>query len=128
MIVVVIVSILAMIAYPSYRSHIIKARRADGQAALLDLASRMERFYSENNGYAGATVAAGNPVTDVLAVNQSPEGWYVMSISAQAPTSYSLQATPQNAQAAEDTWCANLMLNSLGQKGMSGPGPMTKCW
>ena len=37
MIVVVIIGIIASIAYPSYQSSMTKTRRSDGQAALLDI-------------------------------------------------------------------------------------------
>lgn len=45
MIVVVIIGILVAISYPSYRSHILKSRRSDGQALLLDVATRQGRFF-----------------------------------------------------------------------------------
>jgi hypothetical protein len=31
----------------------------------MDLANRMQRYYSENNTFASATIAAGVPATDV---------------------------------------------------------------
>jgi type IV pilus assembly protein PilE len=44
MIVVVIVGILATIAYPSYQEKVLRSRRADGQAALMSLAQAQERY------------------------------------------------------------------------------------
>lgn len=134
MIVVAIIAILAAIAIPSYNEHVTKTRRSDGQAGLLDLANRLERYYSQNNTYATATIAAGNAVTDVLTSAQTPEEWYTLSISAQTATSYTLQATPQNAQGTQDTRCQSLTLNNLGVKGVAnGPagaptGTAADCW
>ena len=51
MIVVALVAILAAIAYPSYQSQLLDARRADGQEFLLQTMSLQERFYTENNTY-----------------------------------------------------------------------------
>ncbi|MGQ3888979.1 type IV pilin protein [Legionella sp. CNM-1927-20] len=133
MIVVVIVAILTMIAYPSYQDYITRSRRADGQAALLDLASRLERYYAQQNTYQTATIGTGN-ATDVRATNLSPEQWYTLSITAQTPSSYTLQAVPNNQQATNDTRCQTLTLNSLGVKGITaGPagvptGPASRCW
>ena len=128
MMVVLIVSILAMIAYPSYQQYVTRARRSDGQHALLDLAARMERYYSQQNTYVGATLGAGAN-SDVLAGNQSPEGWYILSIQAQSAGAYTLLATPQGAQATTDTQCVNLSINSIGQKGFSGAtGNLQQCW
>jgi type IV pilus assembly protein PilE len=133
MIVVVIVAILTTIAYPSYRDYITRGRRADGQAALLDLASRMERYYSQQNTYQTATIGTGT-ATDVRATNLSPDGWYTLSISAQTPSSYTLQAIPNNQQATDDRRCQTLTLNSLGVKGITASpggtptGPVARCW
>lgn len=46
MIVVVIVSILASIAVPSYIQQVRKSRRVEAKTALLDLAGREERYFS----------------------------------------------------------------------------------
>lgn len=128
LIVVAVLGILASIAYPSYRNYVIRARRADAKATLMDLSARMERYFSQNNTYATATIAAGSGVTDLIASDQSPEGDYTLSISAQNASSYTLQAAPNGSQATEDTQCANFTLNSLGVKGISGTGSVAKCW
>lgn len=134
LIVVAIVGILAAVAFPSYRSYITKARRTDGQTSLLDLANRMERYYSQNHTYATATLGTASPTTDVLTNATTPEGWYTLSIAAQTASSYTLQATPQNAQGTEDTGCQSLTFNDLGEKGLaSGPAgspteTAAECW
>lgn len=51
MIVVAIVGLLATIAYPSYRSYVLKTHRSDGRNSLVDLANDMERYYFLNNRY-----------------------------------------------------------------------------
>jgi len=127
MIVILIVGILVAIAYPSYQEHVTRARRTDGQTALLDLASRLERYYSERNTYQTATIGTGAN-TDILNTNTTPEGWYVLSITNQTPTAYTIQAAPRNAQSS-DTRCLNLTYNSLGQKGFSSvTGSLDRCW
>ena len=61
MMTVVIIGILAAIAYPAYQDQVRKGRRADAMAQLLTLAQAYERFYTSNNTYAGfwATVPPG---------------------------------------------------------------------
>lgn len=51
MIVVAIIGILAGIAYPSYMDYILKGRRAEGRAALLELLQQQERYMTQNNTY-----------------------------------------------------------------------------
>ena len=51
MIVVVLISILSAIAYPSYLKQVEKSRRSDGQAKLLKVMGDQERYYSQYNMY-----------------------------------------------------------------------------
>jgi type IV pilus assembly protein PilE len=100
LIVVAIVGILALIAIPAYQSQVAKARRGDAEAALLSLSNAMERYYTQNNTFVGAAVGAGG-----IFPNESPlDGttkYYDLSIAASDATSYTLQATPKNAQAGD---------------------------
>lgn len=131
-IVLAIISILAAIAYPQYNNYLTRARRIEGQSALLDLANRMEHYFSENNTYKTATIATGK-ASDVLSNPISGEGWYRLSIINATDSAYTLQATPLKAQAANDTACQLLTLNQLGVKGIARSptdariGPTTGC-
>ena len=51
MIVVAIVTVLAMIAIPSYNSQIRKSRRSEAKTALFDLAGPGERYMSTTGAY-----------------------------------------------------------------------------
>ena len=46
-IVISLIGILAMIAIPAYNDSVTKARRTDGQSALMDLMVRQERYFTE---------------------------------------------------------------------------------
>ncbi len=76
LIVVVIVSILATIAYPSYVDYMERTRRLETQADMLDLASALETYRSQNLSYQGASVAALAPslaTNDFFVVTLSPD-------------------------------------------------------
>jgi len=116
-----IVAILVTMAYPTYSNYIIKSRRTDGQIALLDLSSRMERFYSQNNSYQGATLTA-------LGISPlSPSGFYRLAIISPQATSFIIQATPIKSQV-NDTDCGALTYNQLGEKGAAGTLASEECW
>lgn len=122
MIVVAIVGILAAIAYPSYVDSITQSRRADAKTTLLDIAQRIERFYSENHTYANVAASVGG------ATQTSPDGWYTINIVSTAST-YNLTAVPQNAQA-NDTGCQTFTYNNLGQEGVTNGATFSadRCW
>lgn len=126
MIVVVIISILVGIAYPSYLDQIQKTRRTDAKTSLMDLAGRMERYYTEQNTYATATIGTGQS-SDLLSSNITPGSWYTLTISNKTESSFTLQASPRNDQV-NDTKCASLTYNQNGSKGITGTGSVTECW
>ena len=59
MIVVVIVAILAAVALPAYNDSVRKSRRTAAKTAVLDMASREEKFYTTNNAYASTASNLG---------------------------------------------------------------------
>jgi type IV pilus assembly protein PilE len=63
MIVVAVIGILAAIAFPSYTSYVLKGRRAEGRAALLDLMQQQERYMTQRNCYLGFTTDASGTAT-----------------------------------------------------------------
>ena len=89
MIVVVIVGILAAIAYPSYNRYSTQTRRSDGKIALTQAASLQEKFFSDCNWYAttpngtrACGSAAGNADTVLGIPTTSLGGHYTIAITA----------------------------------------------
>ena len=89
MIVVVIIGVLASIAYPAYNRYSTQTRRSDAKIALTQAASSQERFYSDCNWYAtdlpGARVCGAAPADVNARLNlpaTSPEGHYTLAIAA----------------------------------------------
>ena len=122
MVVVAIVAILATIAYPSYEEQVRKTRRAEGKAALNEVASRLERCFTRFNAY---NAAGCNGVDQMTSEND----WYRVSASAIATSSYTLQAVPQRGQATSDTKCGTLTLTHVGARSQTGTPPSGyQCW
>lgn len=84
MITVVILAILAAIAYPSYTNHVTRTRRSDAQVALLQIANQQERFFTECNRYASSVTAARTCAALGLGFpnDRSPDSHYQLSVSA----------------------------------------------
>jgi len=65
MIVVVIIGILAAVAYPNYRDFTDRAKRNEAKAILLEIAQNQERFYLQNNRYGNLVdLGYGGPTVD----------------------------------------------------------------
>lgn len=64
MIVLVIASILAAIAYPSYRDHMIRAAIPEATGGLSLYAARLEEYYLDHRSYANSAGACALPAPD----------------------------------------------------------------
>lgn len=131
MITVAIIGILAGIAYPSYQDHVFKSRRADAKAALSGLANAMERYYTENNDYAGAS-ASGVPLSTVFSSTSPVDGGtaaYNLRINAAGTSTYMLHAIPTGPQSNDR--CGTLTLAHTGAKSVINAHTgvvATDCW
>lgn len=121
MIAVVVVAILAAIAFPSYQRYVLRSHRVEAQAVLSEAAARQERYYSQNNAYA-STAAALNMTSNVNALQ-----YYSLAISNVTATTYTLTATAKGAQA-KDGQCLSLSLDQAGTRSNTGTGTGTTCW
>ncbi len=122
MMVVAIIGILASIALPQYSRYVDRAKRAEGKAALSDVAARLERFYSDNNVYATAvnTIPPG-----ANADATSENGYYnITMVTAGTYQTYSLVATPTFV----DDLCGNLTLEHTGERKVSTATDPATCW
>ena len=127
MIVVAIIGLLAAIGYPSYQAHVAKAKRADAQASLMELAQFMERYYTANGRYTQANGSAPDlPFTE--APKDPGAKNYTLAFVANSPTAstYTLTATPKNSMANDA--CGTLTLSNTGAKGQAASATAAECW
>jgi len=117
MIVVVIIGILAAIAYPNYRDAAARAKRNEAKAALLAIATNQERFYLQNNTY----------TTDLPSVNATAitdSGTYAITIPVANANNFTAVATYLNADN-EATKCLTFQIDGRGAKASA---PLLDCW
>ena len=139
MVVVVIATILLSIAVPSYMSQVRQSRRTVAKTAVLDLASREERYFSTNGalysinpadvGYAAAWPA---PV--------GPDNYYTITVCAPAancdpnpnpppaPSYYITATAAAGTSQAGDAQCQSFSVDSTGQQFSTGTLPGPQCW
>ena len=118
LIVLAMVGILVNISYFSYIGHVTKVRRSNAVIVLIDLASRLEQYYSEHYTYVGAELK------NMLKVNK----FYQLEITSADADSFLIKAIPIGVQAQKDHKCGTLILDNLGNESIGGTGIVGDCW
>lgn len=127
MIAVVIVAVLAAIAWPMYQRHVVRTNRTAASACVQQAAQFMERFYTLNMRY--DTDRSGTAVAlPALECTAPLQGRYAISIAASGTNTYTLQAVPEGVQASRDAGCGTLTLDQSGQRQVSGSDGVSACW
>jgi type IV pilus assembly protein PilE len=106
-IVVIIISILARVVYPSYLNYVRKSRRTDAITTLLSIQLAEEKFRYANTQYGTLKQVWGG-------TNTTPGGYYTLAISNTSEAGYTLSAIAIGTQANDkegNTICSPLQLN-----------------
>ena len=122
MIAVVVVAIIASIAYPSYRENIRKTRRADAKSAIMDAAAKMERHYTQFGRYSATLANVGIAATSL-------ESFYSITATVTNPNSqtFTLTATRANQQVGDN--CGNYSIDQAQTKTVAGGSlGAAQCW
>ena len=124
MIVVVIIGILASVAYPSFRDQSIRTKRAAARSDLLELSHFMERAFTAQGRYddpnnAGALLTA-------LPFTTSPQEdtniAYDITLPVLNATTFTLRADPAARPQRVDTDCGALTIDQTGDRCILGGG------
>lgn len=128
MVTLLVFAIIVAVAYPNYRNYVRKAHRTAAKTALLEAASREERFFSTNNVYTNSLTQLGYPATLDVPTGGTP--YYRVTLGVNATSGYVVTATPlPGSGQTSDTACGSFTLNGLGQKGTTGPASnVASCW
>lgn len=131
MIAVAIIGILFAVAYPSYRSSVMKTQRTDARSELQIYAQMLLRCRSTNTTYDTATGVC--PIKDTLATGTvSRGGFYTISVSDLAASTYTLKAVPVSGRSqARDNDCKEFTLDQSGRKAAknnSNQVTTSTCW
>jgi type IV pilus assembly protein PilE len=126
MIVVAVVAILGTVAISGYINSVRKSRRTEARTALLDLASREERFMSTNSAYSNTPSDLGYSGALPLTVGS---GYYQIAIpvlnaaTSTVPASFTLTATPVSGKGQDkDASCQSFSVDSTGKQSALNSG------
>jgi len=117
MVTVAIIAILAGIAYPSYKSYVMKGHRASAQAFLLDGAQRQAQYFLDNRAFApdlATLFGVASPIPSEV------DPYYTLTVSTAAgpPATFTITAAPKGTQATGSE--PTLSIDQAGTKTPSG--------
>ncbi len=115
MITVAIIAILAAIAYPSYTDYVMRAKRSDGKAALLQVQLAEEKWRANHTSYGSSAD---------INISVSPDGYYAINYSGIGANSYTITAVP----GFTDAKCGSLGIDQAGTKSNAGTDSVQNCW
>lgn len=118
MIAVAVVTILALVAIPSYTSFVQKSARGDAMAVLMDMRLKQERYRQNNSSYA-VTLAS------VSIGTSSPNGKYNVAIVNAGAGTFLATATPAGTQASDS--CGTFAVDQNGPN-TTGGYANNACW
>ena len=122
MIALVVVAILAAIAYPSYLDAVRKGWRAEARAALVQEMQQQERFYTQRARYRDT----------VFASDSGPgAGRYTRTLdpcAGQADARHCIRLQASLRSGFSDPRAGSLWLDSGGETGCTGTAPPRACW
>lgn len=121
LIVIVVLGILAAIAYPNYRDFATRSKRNEAKAALLQIATNQERVYLNTNSYTTDMTQLGFPVANNFTTDS---GSYVVDVGAADANNFTATATYQSADN-EAGKCLTFQIDGRGQKTSA---PLNDCW
>lgn len=127
LITVVIISILAGFAMMSYQGYVVRSKRVAAAGCLTQASQYMERFYTVNMRYDQSRAGAA-PSLPIAECQRAVANDYTISLTTVSSTAYTLSSQPIGRQAAKDSDCGTLNLNSRGQKTITGSGSVAKCF
>jgi len=121
MITVVIVAVLMSIAFPLYQHQMRESRRTDARSALLDLASREERYYAINNAY--TSTASNLGYTGWGSAYPIGSGYYylvqpvIAAATSTTTATFTLVADPVSGKGQDqDSDCQSFTVTQTGQE------------
>ena len=139
----VILSILAAIAIPSYSQYVLKSHRTEAKAALMDAASLEERYFSTSNlytqnpiqlgyGVAATPVPVGTGYYIISIINAFPPTVPTAAVPGGTPATFTITAVPApGSMQVKDTACASFTVDSTGKQTALNSGGIdntANCW
>ena len=128
LVVLVLIGIVAALAFPGYCQQMIRVHRTEALIALLELQAAEEKYFLRHNVYTGE-LSAAPPAGLGLAIASSSNKYLLSITVAIDGQSFIATATPspEGGQAA-DRECLAFSIDAHGRRAVSGTRDVRHCW
>jgi len=125
MVTVMIIGILAAIAYPSYTQYVLRANRAEARAILLESVQFLERNYTTANRYDQNNAGVAIALPYLTSPKAGTTKYNITAAYGAAPAqTFTLSATPTGVMSGDA--CGTYTLDNAGIQGSGGM--IAQCW
>jgi len=112
MIVVVIVGVLTLVAYPAYQSFVVKANRAEAQSYLMHIAQREQLYFNDARTYAGSAADLKTETPERVDKNYA----VTFDITTSPPPTFIITAEPKSGSQQAKAKDGVLSIDNTGEK------------
>ena len=129
----VVIVVLAALAVPMWRAHLLRVHRADGRAALIEAQAAQDAFFGAHARYASGAEAAAKPPGGLGVKTISAHGFYRIEVRSSSDalgftvTAHAVSVAGQPS----DSRCIELSLDQNGRRravDSDGKDRSADCW
>jgi type IV pilus assembly protein PilE len=127
LVVLLLVGLIAALALPAYRHHLVRVNRTEATSALYAIASAEERHYLRHGGYTSEVTSA--PPDGLGLAPPGTRHYEFSAVVAEDGQSFVARATPVRGGGQDaDAECLVFSLDHRGRRAVSGSRDTSFCW
>jgi len=128
LVVLLVVGILAALALPAYRQHLVRVHRSEATMLLYEIAAAEERFFLRHGNYTGELSSAAPLGLGLSVTKASTRYAFSVALASDAQT-YIATATPTSDGGQDsDGECLAFSIDQRGRRAVSGSRETSFCW
>lgn len=128
LVVVLVVGVIAALALPSYRQHLVRVNRSEATIALYTIAAAEERFFVRHGRYTG-DVSSAPPVGLGLALASTAARYrFSVAVAGDGQTFIASAAPTRDGGQDSDGECLVFSMDHRGRRAVSGTRDTAFCW